>query len=379
MAERLHIIELFGGVGCQATAFENIGLDFDSILCEIDESASRSYMALHGETENLGDITKVEHLPKADMVFYSYPCQAVSISGRHKGMVEGSGTTSSLVWEVIRLLKDAKARGELPEYLGMENVPAVLSKKHRPVFDKLCEALEELGYTNSYALMNAKDYGTPQNRKRLFMVSSLHHGKFVFPEPIGCDRVLDDVLEDDVPEEYYLSQEKIAKYEAHRVRQEENGRNFGWKPLDRTTAKYSNTVTCIVDRHATGVFIKETNRCVLAGKLNGKGHDIINRVYDVNGLSPTITTPSGGGHLPKIDVSTDILAIRTITPREAWRLQGFNDEQIDRAFAVTPSKTQRYKQAGNGIAVPCLEAIFKGMFIDNTWEEPSQATLERWM
>ena len=106
----LRVVELFAGIGAQAQALENLGLDFTSTVCEIDDKAYKSYCAIHGETPNIGDITKVEHLPECDLLTYSYPCTSVSIAGKQEGMVEGSGTASSLVWEVGRLLDDASER-----------------------------------------------------------------------------------------------------------------------------------------------------------------------------------------------------------------------------------------------------------------------------
>ena len=106
----LRVVELFAGIGAQAQALENLGIDFTSTVCEIDEKAYRSYCAIHGDAPNLGDITKVEHLPKCDLLTYSFPCQDLSIAGNQRGMEQGSGTRSSLLWEVGRLLDDASER-----------------------------------------------------------------------------------------------------------------------------------------------------------------------------------------------------------------------------------------------------------------------------
>ena len=411
----MRVIEAFGGVGCQATALENLGVEFESTLIEIDENAAKSYMALHGDTPNLGDITKVEHLPECDLLTWSFPCQSMSIAGKQEGMKEGSGTTSSLGWEVIRLLRDAKSRGVLPEYLVMENVYALTNKRNMPEFRKLQTALSELGYTNSWKCLNAKDYRIPQNRRRIFMVSSLTHGEFIFPDPVPLTTRLKDFLEDEVDESYYLDPEVIEKYEAHKARHRAQGHGLGWEPQD--PSEVSHTITTHPSKDST-------NTIIIAGTLHTTNYDKMNRVYDPDGVSPTIETPSGGGKMPKIveypagtkqgymeahagdglvmerphkargtvqpqsaptlttgngcgtGVVEDDLRIRYITEREAWRLMGFNDEQIDKAFAVTPAKTQRYKQAGNGIVVQVLEAIFKGI-LDGTFAK--KRTLEDFM
>ena len=110
MEGKLRIVELFAGIGAQAMALEQLGIPFESTVCEIDRNAYASYCAIHGDTPNLGDITKVEHLPDCDLMTYSFPCQDLSVAGKRRGMSEGSGTRSSLLWEVSRLLMDAIER-----------------------------------------------------------------------------------------------------------------------------------------------------------------------------------------------------------------------------------------------------------------------------
>lgn len=496
----LRVVELFAGIGAQAQALENLGLDFASTVCEIDEKAYKSYCAIHGDTPNLGDITKVDHLPECDLLTYSFPCQDLSIAGCQRGMKQGSGTRSSLLWEVGRLLDDAKEREREPEVLLMENVDAILNRKNISEFERWIEFLTDLGYTSSYKVLNAKDFGVPQNRKRCFMVSSLGGRKFIFPEGFQLGRRLRDVLEDGVPEEYYLSEEKIAKYEKHKARHEAEGHGFGWRPNHGENIAY--TVNTKLDR-ANQNFVIESPICV--GNIQCEGfNEMTSRVYDAGGLSPTIRTPSGGGVMPKIEVLGTLgdyekegrvhnpnglsptlnlcrpdhalkievighiegyqgqsgrvhdtegqaptvvanrfgspaslievqdsirypcatakgymeahegdglvmnrtltargtvqeasaptlttgngcgtgtvdkgLRIRYLTPRECWRLMGFPDSAFEAARDVPTSKTQLYKQAGNSIAVPCLEAIFRSIYIDRTWH--CRPSLEVWM
>lgn len=409
----LKVVELFAGIGAQAQALENLGLDFTSIVCEIDDKAYKSYCAIHGETPNLGDITKVEHLPECDLLTYSYPCTSVSIAGKQEGMVEGSGTASSLVWEVGRLLDDVSERESLPEVLLMENVDAVLNELNIAEFRRWLAKLTSLGYTNSYKVLNAKDYGVPQNRKRIFVVSMLGGRMLDFPKPCPDGRVLRDVLEEEVPEQYYLSEEKISKFEKHKARHETEGHGFGWRPNHGEDIAY--TINTKPDR-ANQNFIIESPICV--GNIQCEGfNEMTSRVYDAGGLSPTIRTPSGGGVMPKIEVvgtlggyekegrvhnpnglsptlnlcrqdhapkielaslietegsnvqdsQINSMRIRYLTPRECWRLMGFPDSAYEAARDVPTSKTQLYKQAGNSIAVPCLEAIFRAIYIDRSW------------
>lgn len=229
----IRVVELFAGIGAQHQALENLGIPHEIVaISEIDKSAIIGYKAIHGDAPNLGDIRGIEHLPECDLVTYSFPCQDLSVAGNKKGMAEGSDTRSSLLWEVGRLLNDMRERDALPEVLVMENVDAILNKKNIDQFRKWIMTLNEMGYTSSYTVMNAKDYGIPQNRKRCFMVSTLTMGELEFPKGFPLELRLKDMLEDDVPDSYYLSQERIDKFEEHRKRNEAKGNNFGWKPID---------------------------------------------------------------------------------------------------------------------------------------------------
>lgn len=377
----LRIVEAFSGIGSQTTALQNLGIPHTSVCCEIDAQAHRAYEAMHGPTPNLGDITKVERLPPCDLLTYSYPCTSVSVAGTRAGMEEGSGTASSLVWEVGRLLTTAKEHGELPEYLLMENVKGVLHHPNKEVFDRWCRHLADLGYTQSYAVLNAKDFGVPQSRERLFMVSTLTHGALMFPQGGDTGVRLRDVMEHDVNDGYFLTDERIASYERHRRNQEEAGRGFGWSPAVPdgvahtvvTSPSSSSTSTVVVSGESTwerGRDRADGHRIMVAGRLSLPGwFESAQRVYDPTGVAPTVPTGAGGGHIPRLDVSdssvgAEQVKIRYLTPRECWRLQGFDDERIDRAFEVIEHDSARYRMAGNSIAVPCLEAIFRAMLLD---------------
>ena len=130
-------------------------------------------MALHGETKNLGDITKITELPKADMWTYSFPCTDISVAGRLEGLAKGSGTRSGLLWEVERLLNKAKEQDRMPKYLLLENVKNLVGKSFRADYDKWLAFLSGLGYKNYWKVLNAKNYGIPQNRERVFCISTL--------------------------------------------------------------------------------------------------------------------------------------------------------------------------------------------------------------
>lgn len=178
--------ELFSGIGAQRMGARRSKVPVEVVgISEIDEAALASYEAIWGDCPNLGDITKVEHLPSCDILTYSFPCQSLSKAGngnvnQKHGMKKGSGTESSLLWEVGRLLEDAESRGTLPEWLIMENVTDVHSKRYAKDFDKWISFLEGLGYTSRYGDLNARDWG-PQSRKRCFMISHLGGGARTCP------------------------------------------------------------------------------------------------------------------------------------------------------------------------------------------------------
>lgn len=207
----LKVIELFAGIGAQRKALQKAKIEHEVIaISEIDKYAIQSYNAIHGETPNLGDITKIEKIPKADLWTYSFPCTDISLAGRMNGFEKHSGTHSSLLWEVQRLLSISIDDGTLPKYLLMENVKNLISKKFKPLFDEWCKYLESLGYKNFYKVLNAKDYGIPQNRERVFMISVRDdNALYQFPNEINLDTKLGDYLENNVDEKYYLSTKLI--------------------------------------------------------------------------------------------------------------------------------------------------------------------------
>lgn len=204
----MRVLELFAGYGSQALALENLGIEFTSDISEIDRYAIQAYNQLHGDTHNWGDITKIDEkkLPYYDLITYSSPCQDFSTAGLGKGGDAGSGTRSSLLWECERIIRAVK-----PKYLLMENVKNLVGEKHKHNFIRWLRVLEMMGYQNFWKVLNAKDYGVPQNRERVFVVSILGCGQYLFPNPKKLEKRLKDVLETKVDEKYYLSQDKVDK------------------------------------------------------------------------------------------------------------------------------------------------------------------------
>ena len=197
----IRLIELFGGIGSQAKALERLGANFEHYrLCEFDKYAIQSYNAIHGTEFAPSDVTKIsgDDLGIVDtdqytyILTYSFPCTDLSSAGSQAGMERGSGTRSGLLWEVERLLNETK---NLPQILLMENVPEVCSSKFMADFSKWVGFLEEKGYTSKYTILNACDFGIPQNRNRCFMVSWLGDYYYDFPHGKRSDVSLKDILQ----------------------------------------------------------------------------------------------------------------------------------------------------------------------------------------
>ena len=212
---KIRLIELFAGIGSQAKALENLGVNFETYrVVEWDKYAMASYNAIHHtdfETSDIqeihaSDLGIVETDKYCYIMTYSFPCQDLSLAGNQKGMTKGSGTRSGLLWEVERLLDECE---ELPQVLLMENVPQVIGKKNIKDFQSWRSKLESLGYSNYVQLLNSKDYKIPQNRNRCFMVSILGEYHYEFPKKQKLELRLKDLLEEKVDEKYYVSDKAI--------------------------------------------------------------------------------------------------------------------------------------------------------------------------
>ena len=467
--EKLTVNELFSGIGSQRKALERLGIPHEVVgICEIDKYAIQSYEAIFGKTHNYGDISKVERLEYADLWTYSFPCTDISVAGNQKGIVPG--TRSGLLYEVQRLLEVAKEEGTLPKYLLLENVKNLVGKKFKSQFDNWLFYLEQLGYDNYWQVLNAKNYGIPQNRERVFAISIRKdlNETFEFPKVEELTKRLADVLEDEVDEKYYISQDKVKSLvkniEQKQVtgekvvceqRSEEGLRFFknyaigtlrttdacgdkkvielpcicasrGRNPenhsdttvgvpteqrLEINTNGTSNTITTVqkdnyvvevkpeliggIGEKNFGKQYRQGNRvydsnsiamCLMSGPVGNLGgysylyavkkpqiiqvgnymetesfggNPQCGRVYDVDGISPTLNTMQGGDRQPKI---VEGIRIRKLTPLECWRLMGFDDEDFKKAQASGVSNSQLYKQAGNSIVVNVLERIFKNLY-----------------
>ncbi len=325
----IRLIELFAGIGSQAKSLYNLGVKFEHYkICEFDKYAVTAYNAIHNTNFEPSDITKIHaadlEIKETDkycyIMTYSFPCQDLSIAGKMKGMKKGDGTRSGLLWEVERLLKEAMQESNLPQVLLMENVPQVINKKNIADFNEWLNFLTSIGYSSTYSLLNAKDYGIPQNRRRCFMVSILGNQNYVFPKGQPLKLKLKDLLEDEVNEKYFLSEEQVKSIKFSNYTQ--NQRRIQDKDVCDTL--------CARDW--------KDPKCVKVGDLSGGKWDKINescrRVYSENGLSPTITTMGGGNQEPKVAIG-DTLLIKEAT------LKGYKEATVGDGVDINRVEAKR--------------------------------------
>lgn len=295
----IQILELFGGIGSPRIALRNLGVDVKAIdYVEIDEKAVRSYNAMFEKELKYKTQDVRGYNLKPDILIHGSPCQDFSIAGHQKGADPGTETRSSLMWETINIIKQMGVWK--PRVVIWENVKNVLSKHMRHNFNRYLDEMQKLGYTSNYKVLNAMDFGLPQNRNRVFTVSCLDGTLFNFEtlekSPM---RNIKEFLQDNVSKEYEVTQPSILK-------------GIGTKGINRATVikDYAYTIT------------ERQDRC------------------------PAQIIDLGNGKY------------RFLTDLECWRLQGYTDKDYYNAAKVN-NKRALYKQAGNSIPVPIFESMFK--------------------
>ena len=444
----MKFLDLFAGIGGFRLGMESAGHECIG-FCEIDKFARASYKAIHdtkGEIE-LHDITAVSdesirRIGRVDIICGGFPCQAFSIAGNRRGFEDTRGT---LFFEIARFASILR-----PKYLLLENVKGLLNHDGGATFETILGALDELGYNVEWQILNSKDFGVPQNRERVFIIGHLRgeRTRRVFPISKSCQQA------NSIKKQYsntittrqgagaYIVESKSQKVRfIGNIHPSGNGMNgevyesAGLAPTLTTNKGEGQKIAIPVltpdctDKRQNGRRCKSNEEPVftlttqdkhgilIAGKLPGN-HDQNSRVYDTNGLAPTLSTMQGGGQEPKIiqrghgynqggehDIAptltsnsyqennlvkvvdfynkitkdevgtltssgggstvragsfgiTDGYRIRKLTPRECWRLQGFPDWAFDKAQKVN-SNSQLYKQAGNSVTVSVIAAIAK--------------------
>lgn len=237
----LRVFTAFSGYESQCLALEQLkelipGFDYTLVgWSEIDKFAIAAHDALFPDAAelNYGDISKIDwsQVPDFDLFTYSFPCQSISAAGLQHGFAKGSGTRSSLLWECEKAIKAKR-----PKYLLMENVKALVQKKFMPDFKAWLELLDRYGYDSWWQVCNAKDYGVPQNRERVFAISyrkDLNLPSYVFPEPFPLDKCLEDVLEDEVEEKYFLADERVEGLIESTLKEQKAGRGYKFEPKSK--------------------------------------------------------------------------------------------------------------------------------------------------
>ena len=283
------------------------------------------------------------------------------------------------MWNSVAIIKHVK-----PKFVVWENVKNVLSKKHKHNFEKYLKSLEDIGYNNYYQVLNAKDYGIPQNRERIFVISirkDIDKGNFKFPEKQTLQLKLKDLLDDEVDEKFYLKDSQIERIknstfmqEKKRIQNKEYRDTLlarDWKDPKCIRVCKNNQSENVEDiaptqtancggsgSSATILKREDNNKIKVIGNYMPSGHDA-SRVVDSNGIAPTVKENHGTVTATNVDFK-----IRKLTPKECWKLMGFSDEDFQKASNTGLSNTQLYKQAGNSIVVDVLEKIFKNLFLE---------------
>ena len=367
----LKVFEAFAGYGSQRMALRNLGIPHEVVgISEIVEDAILAYAAIHTDllpvpdnftpqlsdsemvgylesvnvpldyktfenrarllkkdalrllyranrlAKNFGDIKRIvpETLPDFDLFTYSFPCQDISVAGYQRGLDSDSGTRSSLLWECCKIIETKR-----PRYLMMENVKNLVGTNHRRNFSEFLRYLEKLGYTNCWNILNARDFGVPQNRERVFCISSLDAGfSFKFPNPVILKKSMSDMLEPSAPERLYLKNGTLES------------------PITQEV-------------------------CYCIDSNYWKGSTLENFLTKHRRQLVTDGSRAGNGSF----------RVRRLTTKETWRLMGCSDSDFEKAAAVV-SSTGLYKLAGNSIVVAVLEAVFRSLFLGGIAEDFSE-------
>lgn len=389
----------FSGIGSPEAALKRLNIPHKNIFaCDIDKYAKQSFLELNSPDLFYKDITTRDYkeVPQLDLYVAGFPCQSFSQAGKRGGFNDTRGTLFYNVAEFIKVNQ--------PACFILENVKGLLSHDNGKTYQTITDVLtngggtlngqmgmdtieDGLGYHVYTQVLNTKDYGIPQNRERIFIVGFKHWRTFNFPVKMPLKLRLKDILEQDINDKYYLSDKTI-----NRIKKSDFGKEFtdvdkkeishnitsayhkmetdceyikvhSLYPRSSKTgkggtghlSKQDGTTYCLDTGNAQAIEVKQLNPSKESG---GVAPYQQNRVYDINGLSPTLVSKLGGERSHNINTSI----IRRLTPLECWRLQGFTDEEFYKAQKVN-SDTQLYKQAGNSITVNVMTAILKKIYL----------------
>lgn len=400
-------IDFFSGIGGFHSGFEKAGMKCIG-WCEFDKYAQKSYREIY-DTKGLyfsEDVRKIRgwELPNATLWSFGFPCQDISIAGKQKGI--GRGTRSGLFFEIMRLLDETEANK--PEWIIAENVKNLLSIEGGWGFFKVTSEMAKRGYTVQWRVYNSKDYGVPQNRERVYIIGHLRErgGRELLPIARKSERTLKKVIDGPQGSRVYepelsctlssqsgglgartglyvvgtvgKSEQRGRVYQPNgnigalsatdykgppliltearavltpdRLKKRQNGRRFKepGEPMFTLTGQ---------DRH--GVMIKNATKAGALLAMPGDGIDLSYPSMNTRRgrvQKESCNTITAQGQLGVLMESYPMVRIRKLTPKECWRLQGFTDEQFEKAAAVN-SNSQLYKQAGNAVTVNVVEEI----------------------
>ena len=294
--QNFNFIDLFAGIGGIRLGFESLGgkCIFSS---ELDKFAQMSYEANFGE-KPAGDITLINEkdIPNFDVLLAGFPCQPFSNAGLKMGFEDTRGT---LFFYIARIINHHK-----PKVVFLENVKGLKSHNNGRTFRVIQNILEEMGYNVYSQILNAKDFGVPQNRERIYILGFLDNVDFSFPEPIFKKTKVGDILQKDVEKKYTISDKLWAGHLRRKKEHIEKGNGFGYSIFDENSP-YTSTISARYYKDGSEILIRQ------------------------NDQNP-----------------------RKLTPREAARLQGFPDD-----YKIVVSDNQAYKQFGNSVCVPVIKAL----------------------
>ena len=383
----LRVFTTFSGYDSQCLALKKAGIPFELVgWSEIEKRAIDAHNILFPQysDKNYGDICKIDwsQIPDFDFFTYSSPCQSFSIAGLKQGGEEGSGTKSSLLWECKKAIEIKR-----PKYLMLENVKNLVSNKFKPTFDKWVSYLDSLGYTSYWKVLNGADYGIPQARERVFLVSILNpEGDFEFPRPIKLQKCMNDFLQkpSEIPEKCYVSQVCIDEY----VNSNPHLLQFAGETNDdeivtRTinSDKYTDVVKMGKQTEFVSQVVKSFDEQIevnLFGEKNkkvdvGMYNQILQignirtdretfpnpqstRIYSPKGCAPTFTLV----YAPLIFVKENgEYKVREMTGVEEMRLIGVEYDDVQKLVDMGLDNTKLCKLAGNSIVVDVMSYFYK--------------------
>ena len=302
--DKYRIIDLFAGIGGIRLGFEQAFGEKQKFVfaSEINTFAQKTYLANFGE-KPFGDITKVDEndIPNFDILLAGFPCQPFSNAGLKKGFEDSRGT---LFFDIARIVKHHQ-----PQVIFLENVKAFRNHNKGNTYKVVETTLKNLGYSVYSQVLNAKDFGVPQNRERIYIIAFLDNVEFVFPTPLKHKTKLGNILEVDTDPKYTISNRLWEGHQRRKIEHKEKGNGFGYS-LFNEDSEYTSTISARYYKDGSEVLVAQKN------------------------ANP-----------------------RKITPREAARLQGFPED-----FFIAVSDTQAYKQFGNSVSIPVIKAVAKSIY-----------------